>query len=136
MGDFRKFTDQNEYSGDPGAKLYKEGKIRFNKIAGQLWFRGCEQVEIHVDESDKGTELGFKPNPGTSDGTYSYGRDGEHGGHVSVRSVLSYYGIWHERMDESITIPVRFEESDGLVVVDLEEAIDRWGRPSMKNATN
>jgi len=135
MGNFRKFTDQMEYSGEPSAKLYKNGKIRFNKVAGQLWFCDIEQVEIFVDESDGSTELGFKPAPETQDGTYSYGRDGKHGGHVSVRSVLSYYGIWHERMDESISVPVRCDENNGLIVVDLSEALDRWGRPSLKNAT-
>lgn len=133
MSNFRKFTDQAEYSGEPSAKLYKDGKIRFNKIAGQLWFSDCEYIELFVDE--EGTELAFKPAPETKEGTYSYGRDGEHGGHVSVRSVLSYYGIWHERMDESISLPVRFDEEDNLIAVDLAEALERWGRPSMKNAT-
>lgn len=126
MTEFRKFTDQMEYSGEPGAKLYKDGKIRFNKIAGKLWFQDVEQVEIMVAET--GTELGFKPAPETREGTYSYGRDGEHGGHVSVRSVLTHYGIWHEAMDESIAIPVRWDEDEEMVVVDLGEAVDRWGK--------
>lgn len=133
MSDFRKFTDQMEYSGDPSAKLYKDGKIRFNKFAGLLWFSDCGNVELFVDED--GSELGFKPAPETRNGTYSYGEDGEHGGHISVRSVLSYYGIWHERVDESIPLPVRYDDGSELVVVDLSEAIERWGRPSMKNAT-
>jgi len=132
MSRFRKFTDQMEFSGEPSAKLYKDGKIRFNEVAGELWFADCEYVEIFVDE--EGTELGFKPAPETRDGTYSYSKDGEHGGHVSIRSVLAHYGIWHERMDESIAVPVRYDEEHELIAVDLAEAIDRWGRPSLKNA--
>lgn len=126
MSDFRKFSDQMEYSGEPSAKLYKNGKIRFNKIAGELWFSDTEHVEIFV--SDNSDELAFRPAPATREGTYSYGRDGKgHAGHLSVRSVLSKYGIWHERMDESIAIPVRYDDAEELVVVDLSEAVERWG---------
>lgn len=125
MGEFRKYTDQAEYSGEPSAKLYKHGQIRFNKIAGQRWFRDVEKVEIYVNDED--LELGFKPVSGTKEGTYNYGRDGEHGGNVSVRSVLSNFGIWHERMDESIPLPIRYNESEGMVVVDISEPVDRWG---------
>lgn len=132
MSNFRKFTDQTEYSGEPGAKLYKSGKIRFNDIAGLLWFQGVGQVEIYVDEDGK--EIGFKPAPAKREGTYSYSKDGEHGGNISVRSILAYHGIWHERMDESIAVPVRYDENEEMVVVDLSEAVDRWGRPSMHKA--
>lgn len=132
MTEFRKFTDQMEFSGEPSAKLYKDGKIRFNKVAGKLWFNRCEYVEIFIDE--EGSELAFKRAPETKEGTYSYGKDGEYGGHISIRSVLAYYGIWHERVDESIALPVRYDERDELVVVDLAEALERWGRPSLKNA--
>lgn len=126
MTEFRKFTDQTEYSGEPGAKLYKDGKVRFNKIAGKLWFEDVEQVEIFVAE--EGTKLGFKPAPETREGTYSYGEDGKYGGHISVRSVLTHYGIWHEAMDESIAIPVRWDEDKDMAVVDLAEAVERWGK--------
>lgn len=125
MNKFRKFTDQMEYSGEPGAKLYKHGQIRFNNIAGKLWFRDTEKVEIFVNEED--LELGFKPAPETREGTYNYGLDGEYGGHVSVRSVLSHFGIWHEKMDESIPLPTRYDEEEEMVVVDISEAVDRWG---------
>lgn len=132
MTEFRKFTDQMGFSGEPSAKLYKDGKIRFNNVAGKLWFDDCEYVEIFVDET--GSELAFKPAPGTTEGTYSYGKDGEYGGHISAQSVLAYYGIWHERVDESIALPVRYDTDNAFVVVDLAEALERWGRPSMKNA--
>jgi hypothetical protein len=122
-----------EFSGEPSAKLYKDGKIRFNNVAGKLWFQDCEHVEIYVDES--GSDLGFKPAAETTEGTYSYGRDGEYGGHISVRSVLAYYGIWHEKVDESIALPVRYDADENMVVVDLQEALERWGRPSLKDAT-
>lgn len=125
MTEFRKFTDQTAYADDPSAKLYKDGKIRINKTAGQLWFDGVEYVEIHVAES--GNELGFKPATAATHGTYSYMRDGEHGGHVSVRSVLTHYGIWHEQMDESIALPVRYDADTDMVVVDLSDAVERWG---------
>jgi len=136
MPKFRKFTDQMEFAGEPSAKLYKDGKIRFNNTAGKLWFQDHNKVEIYVDESNKGTELGFAPAPDGTMGAYSYGEDGEYGGHVSVRSVLAYYGIWHEQVDESIPLPVRYDEEKELIVVDLAEAIERWGRPSLKNATS
>lgn len=119
-----------EYSGEPSAKLYKNGAIRFNKIAGQLWFDSVEYVEIYV--SDDSDELAFKPAAASVEGTYSYSRDGEHGGHVSVRSVLPHYGIWHERMDESVALPVKYD--GGLIVVDISEAVDRWGRVSTGGA--
>jgi hypothetical protein len=130
MTEWRKFTDQMEYSGEPSAKLYKNGIIRFNKVAGQLWFSGVEHVEIYV--SDDTDELAFKPAPTTREGTYSYSRDGEHGGNVSVRSVLPHYGIWHERVDESVALPVRHDDEEHeMVVVDLSEPVERWGRPSI-----
>lgn len=125
MNDFRKFTDQMEYSGEPGAKLYKHGELRFNSEAGKRWFRGVEHVEIFVSESE--TEIGIKPASETRPGTYKYRRDGQHGGAVAVRSVLSKYGIWHERMDESIALPVRYDKSGEMAVVDIGEAVDRWG---------
>lgn len=134
MSEFRKFTDQTEYTGEPGAKLYKDGKIHFNKTAGRLWFQDHDKVELYVDESDGGTELGFKPVPDGTTGAYSYGRDSEYSGHVSVRSVLTYYGLWHERIDESVAIPVRWDAGEGMVVVDFGEVVERWGRPSVKNA--
>lgn len=127
MSKFRKFTDQSEYSGEPSAKLYKHGEIRFNKAAGALWFRDCDHVEMFVDE--EGTELGFKPAPETREGTYKYRRDSQSdGGAVAVRSVLTHYHIWHEAMDESVAIPVRHDEEEEMVVVDLSEAVDRWGK--------
>lgn len=127
MSDFRKFTDQMEYSGEPSAKLYMSGKIRFNKIAGRLWFDGVEYVEIFV--SDENDEICFKPATRSKEGTYSYSRDGEHGGHISIRSVLPYYGIWHERVDESVALPVK--ANDNGVIVDISEPVERWGRPSV-----
>lgn len=125
MSDFRKFTDQMAYEGEPAAKLYKHGQIGFNRIAGLKWFQGVDRVEIFVDES--GTEVGFKPASDTTEGTYSFSSEGEHGGHVAFRSVLSKYGIWHERMDESIAVPVRYDDEHEMVVVDIAEAVDRWG---------
>lgn len=126
MGEFRKFTDQAEFSGEPAAKLYKHGDMRFNKAAGDRWFRDVDYVEIFVDQS--GTEIGFKPAPETREGTYKYRRDSDSdSGNVAVRSVLSNYGIWHERMDESIALPIRYDESEEMPVVDIAEAVERWG---------
>jgi hypothetical protein len=125
MTEFRKFTDQREYSGDPVAKLYDNGRIRFNKIAGQRWFQDCDHVEIFVSD---GVELGFKPAPETAHGTYKYVSDGEYAGNVSIRSALANYGLWHDRMDESVAVPVRYEENQEMVVVDLSEPISRWSR--------
>lgn len=126
MTKFRKYTDQMEYSGEPGAKLYKHGEIRFNKSAGALWFSDVEHVEIFVDE--EGDELGFKPASASVHGTYKYRRDSDSdSGNVSIRSVLTQYGLWHERMDESISVPARWDEDHELVAVDLSEAVERWG---------
>jgi len=121
----RKFTDQTQYTGEPGAKLYKNGAIRFNDIAGRVWFNNVDYVELFVD--DNGNDLGVKPANATKEGTYKFSPDGEHGGHVAVRSVLSHYGIWHEQMDESIAVPVRWDEDKEMVVVDLTEPVKRWG---------
>lgn len=132
MTKFRKYTDQTEYSGEPAAKLYKHGEIRFNKTAGALWFSDCEHVEIFVDE--EGDELGFKPAPATKEGTYAYRRDSDSdSGNISVRSVLSQYGLWHKRMDESISLPLRWDDEHELVAVDLSEAMERWGVKSPDN---
>lgn len=125
MSDFRKYTDQREYSGEPAAKLYDNGRIRFNKIAGQRWFTDCDHVEVFVTD---GVELGFKPATASTPGVYKYVSDGEYAGNVSIRSVLSEYGLWHERMDESVAVPVRYDEGEELVVVDLSEPIRRWSR--------
>lgn len=128
MSKFRKFTDQMEFTGEPGAKLYKHGDMRFNKAAGALWFSDCEHVEIFVDEEGK-RELAFQPAPETREGTYKYRRDSESdSGNVAVRSVLTHYSIWHEAIDESVALPVRYDEEGEMVVVDLSEAIDRWGK--------
>lgn len=133
MTEFRKFTEQMEFSGEPAAKLYKNGRIRFNNVAGALWFSECDHVEIFV--ADDADEIGFRPAPETREGTYSYGRDGDgHGGNVSIRSVLTHYGLWHERMDESIAVPVRYDDENDIIVVDISEAVDRWGRPSMRGS--
>lgn len=125
MTEFRKFSDQREYSGEPAAKLYDNGRIRFNKIAGQLWFQDCDHVEVFVSD---GVELGFKPAAETTHGVYKYVADGEYAGNVSIRSVLTNYGLWHERMDESIAVPVRYDDEEGLIVVDLSEPIERYSR--------
>ena len=132
MTKWRKFSDQTEYSGEPGAKLYKHGEIRFNQPAGDIWFDGVKNVEIFVDE--EGNELGFKPAPASKEGTWKFRRDSDgNSGNVSIRSVLSRYGLWHERMDESIALPVRYDEESEIVAVDLSEAIERWGVKSPEN---
>jgi len=125
MTQFRKFTDQMKYSGEAAAKLYDNGRIRFNKIAGQRWFSDCDHVEIFVTD---GVELGFKPATETTHGTYKYVSDGEFAGSVSIRSVLTNYGLWHERMGESVAVPVRYDDKKELVVVDLSEPIERYSR--------
>lgn len=132
MPEWRKYTDQTEYSGEPSAKLYKHGEIRFNQSAGDFWFADVEHVEIFVDE--KGDELGFKPAPPSREGVYKYRRDSDgNSGNISIRSVLSHYGLWHDRIDESIALPVRWDDENELVAVDLSEAIERWGMPSPKS---
>ena len=132
MTKWRKYSDQTEYAGEPAAKLYKHGEIRFNQAAGDLWFSDCDHVEIYVSEEDD--ELAFKPAPESAGGTWGYRRDSDgNSGVISIRSVLSQYGLWHERIDESISVPIRWDDDGELVAVDLSEAVERWGMSSPKS---
>jgi hypothetical protein len=125
MTEFRQFTDQMQFAGEAQAKLYKHGVVAFNDEAGKRWFQGVDRVEIHVSD---GTEVGFKPTTVDNTGTYAFTRESTgDGGHVAFRSVLSHYGVWHEKLDESVALPVRYDNDHGMVVVDLADVVDKHG---------
>lgn len=113
-------------SNQPLISLRKSGGIGINQAAFEEFFDDAEHVEIFVDEEEN--QLGLKPLDEESDDSYTLSKS-ESGASVMPMSVMNRYQLTPDITTRYVPSKEKINGSTELVVVDLDEEYDTYGKP-------
>lgn len=127
---FEKVSSGSRGGGNqPLISLRKSGGIGINKTAYNEYFEGSTQAEIYYDEEEN--QLGFKPLDEETEDSYTISTS-ESGASLTAMSVMNRYQLTPNITTRFIPETQKINDSTELVVVDLDDEHDTYGKPKSK----
>lgn len=112
------WAERSQSRGDPVLSVYPTLDAWLSAVADEQWFADADRVTVHIGPDEQ--RLALEPD---DDGTHGIYREREHGGDVSIKSVLRRLGI--DEPDESVRLPIEWDAERGWGVVELTPLRDR-----------
>jgi len=122
--EFSHFEHPKAHPSNPMLSVYTNGHARFNVHAVGRWLEDVDRVEFYTDI--KATRLGIAL--GEED-QHSYSLSAATGGGLTVpmRAVLRTFGVDYADIDSAVRCPLEYDESEGLLIADLQPVVDAVG---------